>query len=337
MTEQHVYILLGTFDGASYVQQQLDSIRAQTHTNWTLLVRDDGSHDATIEIVRRVSDRDPRVEILSGGDHVGCATNFSRLGMDARRRGAVYTMFCDQDDVWFPTKVEKTLQRMLDAEKQTGPTRPILVHTDLYVINNHGTQVHPSFMKFQRISHTSKPLRTLLVQNFVTGCTVMANRSLLDIAMPIPPQALMHDWWLALVAASTGTVAFLPETTIGYRRHGTNALLVRGFWRTMNPFKTDWRLLWCDGASNHGRAVLQAEALLVRLRATKSSELAAESTIRAFIDLHDGQYVGMSRLGLAIRNRFSSQSIPRTAVLYLRLLFWRRLRMRGVMPAENQS
>jgi len=326
MTDQHVYILLGAFEGSRHIQRQLDSICAQTHTNWTLLVRDDGSRDHTIEIVNRVSNRDDRVEIVSDDAHVGCATNFSRLGIEACRRGAAYAMFSDQDDVWFPTKVEKTLERMLEAEERTGPAHPILVHTDLELIDPHGMRVHPSFMKFQRIGHMSKrPLKTLFVQNFVTGCTAMANRPLLELALPIPHQALMHDWWFALCAASTGTVTFLPEATVSYRRHGRNTVTVRGFWRTVNPLRTDWRRLWSEGASNHGRAVVQAGALLLRLSNAGISMGESTTMIRAFIAIHDVHSNVMVRLVRAIRLGLSSQTWPRKIMLYMRLLWWPQL------------
>ena len=324
MDDHHVYILLGTFNGSRHIGRQLESIRAQTFGNWTLLVRDDGSHDDTIDIVRRVSEVDSRVEILpDDGDHLGCASNFSRLATEAFRRGARYAMFSDQDDVWFPKKVEDTLRRMVQAEGRTGPAKPVLVHTDLDVVDSQGLRVHRSFMGFQKIHHPfRKALRTLLVQNFVTGCTAMANRPLLEMALPIPRQALMHDWWFALCAASAGSVEYLRQPTMSYRRHGDNAVTVRGFWGTLNPYKTDWRQLWGEGVSNHRRAIFQAEALLVRLSRAASSGGGSESLVQGFVELHDKRSGGARRILRAMRLALLSQSLPRTAVLYLRLLWW---------------
>ncbi len=327
MNHHHVYILLGTFNGSKHLLQQLQSIRAQTFANWTLLVRDDGSRDDTVEIVRRMSEVDPRIHILPDiGGRLGCAMNFSRLAMEACRRGAAYAMFSDQDDVWFPTKVEDTLRLMIATEQRADRPKPVLVHTDLDVIDSSGARVHPSFMGFQRIHHRARQtLRTLLVQNFVTGCTVMANRPLLAMALPIPHQALMHDWWFALCAASAGSVEFLPQPTMSYRRHGDNAVTVRGFWTTMNPFKTDWRQLWAEGMSNHARAILQAEALLLRMALAPRVQEDDGSIARAFVDMHVKECGGVRRVVQALRLCLSSQALPRTVVLYLRLLAWVRL------------
>ena len=337
MTSPHVHILLGTFNGSRHVQEQLDSIRNQTFTAWTLLVRDDGSQDHTLEIVRRVAAVDPRIEIvLDDGEHVGCVMNFARLAMEALERDAAYVMFSDQDDIWFSDKIEKTLRVMLRAERKGGQRKPVLIHTDMDVIDSDGVRVHASFMSFQKIHHSPRrPLRTLVVQNFVTGCTAMVNRSLLDRSLPIPPQAIMHDWWLALCAAYTGSVEFVNDATMSYRRHGENAVTVRGFWPTMNPYRTDWQRLWSEGISNHARAVLQARALMIRMGSAGSEDNESESLVRQFVELHDKRWPGPRRMMRACQLGVSSQALPRLAILYLRLLSWSYLMDAADLTAAN--
>ena len=202
-----IFIALATYNGARYLPQQIDSIRAQTLDHWTLLLRDDGSTDGTADILLAQATADPRTTILpDSGQRLGCVPNFSRLASAAFERGAPYLMLADQDDIWFPTKIERTLACMTGLEQRLGKAHPILVHSDLEVADRRGRRVAPSFMRFQAIRHeTDEPLRMLLVQNFVTGCTVMANRALLSLALPIPPEALMHDWWFGLCAAACGS------------------------------------------------------------------------------------------------------------------------------------
>jgi hypothetical protein len=327
-----VHIVLATYNAAAYLVEQIESIRSQTFTAWTLLIRDDGSSDATGRIIDDYAVTDSRIEVLSdGAGNLGTTGNFSHLAAAALARGASMVFFADQDDVWFPDKVERILGRMAVAEARLGRGRPLLVHTDLQLVDCEGRPLHQSFMAFQRIHGApSNAVTTLLVQNYVTGCAMAVNRSLLRIAVPVPGEALMHDWWLALCAASCGSIEFLPEPTVSYRRHGTNAVAVRGFWQTLNPFRTDWRQLWRTGRLNHGRAVLQARALARRVAAqgdapatTTGPTASAMRVVDAFVRLHDPGRSPVSRVAGAIRLGLRSQALPRTLALYLRLLCWR--------------
>ena len=332
-----IYIVLATLDGASYLVEQIESIRAQTLPSWTLLARDDGSSDATVAILDDCAARDPRIEVLRDADGtLGAIGNFSRLAETALARGAGVVLFADQDDVWFPDKVARTLAEMRAAETALGTDHPILVHTDLQVVDGAGRLLHRSFLQLQRIrDERSRPLTTLLVQNYVTGCTMAANRALLRLALPVPADALMHDWWLALCAARCGSIVFLAAATAAYRRHGANTVTVRGFWRTLNPLRTSWTALWQTGVRNHVRTVRQAEALAARLaeRPGAFPEAAAtvdqinqpvnQGIIQRFIELHDSTRSAAGRITSAWRLGLRSQALPRTIALYVRLLRWR--------------
>jgi hypothetical protein len=134
-------------------------------------------------------------------------------------------MFCDQDDVWLPDKIATTLQPLRDVERKIGADRPVLVHTDLMVVDESLRTLGTSFWKYQHLDpHRGSRFNRLLVQNVVTGCTVMANRALVKLARPIPPDAVMHDWWLALVAAGFGQIKCLDRQTVLYRQHGRNRI-----------------------------------------------------------------------------------------------------------------
>lgn len=215
-------ILMATYNGGKFLEAQLDSLRAQTVTGWRLWIRDDGSTDDTVKIIRRCADQDERVRLLpADGMRLGAALSFSSL-MERFAAEGEYLMFCDQDDVWRPDKIAVTLARMREMEARFGAQTPILVHTDLSVADRELKLLPPSFWHYQGLDPEIKSMNRLLVQNNVTGCTVMVNRELALLASPVPPQAIMHDWWLALVAATFGKIGHVARPTMLYRQHGGN-------------------------------------------------------------------------------------------------------------------
>ena len=224
-----VNILLSTYNRAEFILQQLETIFNQSYDDWRLLIRDDASNDGTHRLLDDFSSSNTdRVKILRDDlGTLGAVGNFSRLLSVCDSR---YIMFCDQDDVWLPDKVKKTYETMLAAEKKFGTETPLLVHTDLCVVDRDLRMIAPSFCKYQHVNpRLGMYLNRVMPQNVVTGCTVMINRPLADIALPIPAEALMHDWWLALIAALFGQVVYLDEPTILYRQHGTNTVGTMGW------------------------------------------------------------------------------------------------------------
>lgn len=218
-------VLISTFNGEQFLAETLESLEvAQNKSGFRLFFRDDGSTDATKKILLKFARQFPtRIRILEdAGSQLGPSTSFSRL---IEASDSPYLMLCDQDDVWLPDKIEKTMAAMREAEKQYGSNTPLLVHTDLKVVDADLQLIADSFWNYQNLfpEHASQ-LNRLLAQNVVTGCTVMMNRPLADLATPIPVEAVMHDWWLALVAATFGKVVYLDEQTILYRQHGTNSV-----------------------------------------------------------------------------------------------------------------
>ena len=219
---EKVDILLAVYNAGPYLQAQLDSIFGQSHGNWHLIIRDDCSSDGSADLISDLAKARPgRVTIIdSNGENLGASRNFMRL---MRHSTSPYLMFCDQDDVWFPDKVEATLAKMKEMEGEYGEDTPILVHTDLKVVDESLRVVSDSLWKYQLSDPVGgSSLNRLLLQNVATGCTVMINRPLLDLALPIPEKALMHDWWLALVASAFGKIGHIDKTTILYRQHSAN-------------------------------------------------------------------------------------------------------------------
>jgi glycosyltransferase involved in cell wall biosynthesis len=224
-------IVLATYNGAEFLDQQIDSLLAQTHGDLRIMVRDDGSSDATLAILHRFEQTSGgRLRVLRDSlGNLGPAGNFAAL---LRASDAPYIMFCDQDDVWDADKVAITLAAMR-ATEAAKPGMPVLVHTDARIVDARLRQLSPSYYDYIHIRARSR-LPKLLFENPVIGCTSMINRSLAEMALPIPPGAVMHDWWLALIAETFGALRFVDQPTMNYRQHPSNQIGAFSYsWKTV--------------------------------------------------------------------------------------------------------
>jgi len=224
-----VDICLATYNGERYLDAFYASIAAQSHSNWRLLVRDDGSSDTTPQVLERLARDDARVVPLADGlGNLGVVRNFAEI---LGRCTAQYVMLADQDDVWYPHKIEDSLDVLCTLQARS-PEResPRLVFTDLHVADESLNVLNESFIRMQRLDRWRDPsFVQLLTQNVAPGCTMIMNRALLDAALPIPDQAAMHDWWLLLVAAAIGEIGTVAKPTMAYRQHGSNAIGAKRF------------------------------------------------------------------------------------------------------------
>lgn len=264
--QRSVAILLATYNGQSYLREQIESIVQQDYQDWRLYVRDDGSTDETIDIVRAYAIDDERVVLIEDeSGRLGPAHNFAALLEIALKSGEAYISLADQDDVWESDKLSLLLSEISAAEDCYGDL-PLLCFSDLSVADRNLNVLNPSFMSYQHLRYESEdPLQVLLVQNFVTGCAAMFNRRLLETALPVPRQALMHDWWLALCAAAFGRIAYVNRPLAYYRQHGSNEVGAKSLGSLLNPFKTNWFSRWREGRDNFVKSISQASALAGRI------------------------------------------------------------------------
>lgn len=254
-----ITVLLATYNGEKYLSEQLDSLLGQSFNNFKILIRDDGSVDGTKAIIDSYCEKYPdKISVIEGEKTGSACRNFFKL-VDAVNDD--YIMFCDQDDVWLPKKIEKTFKKMSEVESE-APGLPVLVHSDLKVVDKELNVLSDSFFEFQAISPERDKLNNLLVQNNVTGCTVMINREMLKLAKEAPKTCVMHDWWLALLACCFGRSAYIKEPLMLYRQHGNNqvgAKKATGLTFIINKFKTRKNV-----AQNYRNLYSQAESLLIR-------------------------------------------------------------------------
>jgi len=212
-------ILLATYNSSHFLREQLDSIFSQKYQDFEILIRDGGSSDDTLDIISSYRSRFPGKIRLVGSSKASALENFSALLSES---ASDLVMFCDHDDVWMPDKISVTLEKYREMEKRFGTDTPIMVFTDSEVSDENLNRIFPSMIRFQHLDPKHMDLNRLIVQNVPSGNTMLMNRALVDLAGPIPPDAVMHDHWMTLAAAAMGKIGFVDQATLYYRQHGNN-------------------------------------------------------------------------------------------------------------------
>ena len=216
---------MATYNGEEFIYDQIESILNQTYKNWKLVIHDDGSTDNTLDIINRYATKyKERIVVINDGGRCGGAKeNFSHLLKIAKNLFDYnYIMFSDQDDIWLESKIEITLKTMMCMESRFE-NKPIIVHTDLIVVDAYLNVISESFWKYQGINPNNNRLNCLLLENTVTGSTMMINKHLLKRIYDIPKEAVTHDWWIALVCSVSGGIIYpIKDKTVLYRQHSRN-------------------------------------------------------------------------------------------------------------------
>jgi hypothetical protein len=266
-----IEIICATFNGAQWLPALVASLQAQTHRAWHLHLKDDGSQDSTVTLLRTLATADPeRITVYYDAPQgQGAAASFGWL-MARVAPTAQYVACADQDDVWLPDKLARSLAVLQDAEGDVGAQQPVLVHTDLEVVDAALRPIAPSFARYSGRSLRERSVRETIVGNVVTGCTMLLNRALLTRVLPVPPAVAMHDWWVACVAAVLGRTIGIPEPLVQYRQHGANAIGAReavGAHGRMAVISEAWRGLARGSAVRRdiAAAAVQAGALVAHL------------------------------------------------------------------------
>lgn len=216
-------ILLATYNGEKYLQEQLESLCSQTEKDFQLIIGDDNSSDNTLKIIDTFKPRFKKPPIvIKRQERTGSAkNNFSDL---LRYSSGNYIFFCDQDDIWHKNKIKRSLMEIKRSEEIHGKEIPILFHSDLCVANESGTIIENSYWSFKNIKpENSLHLNRTITYATVTGCTMCINRVLKEAICEIPSCAYMHDWWIAQVASAIGLTIYTNEQLIDYRIHQNNS------------------------------------------------------------------------------------------------------------------
>lgn len=218
-----VDILMSVYNGEKFIEAQLLSLLNQSYENIKIIIRDDGSGDATKEIILDYVARFPeKIQYLNEENNIGSSKSFLRL-LDFSE--ADYFMFCDQDDVWCSDKVEICLQKIKKTESSCEREKPVLIFSDLKVVDVHLNILSESLWKTQKLDPSiSLHWKKLLAQNVVTGCTMMLNKCIKKYIKPEINFKIHHDQLIAVLASKYGKVSWVDSPTMLYRQHQENVL-----------------------------------------------------------------------------------------------------------------
>ena len=218
MNTDTIDILLPTYNGEKYLKEQIDSILNQTYKNIRLIISDDCSKDSTPKILEEYRGKDERIELYLQKENIGVVKGIEFL---LKKVKSNYYMLADQDDVWLPMKVEKSIETL---KKENAD----LVFGDLEVVDQDLKTMYPSFGDFmllnRKINKYINSYKVNYLYNCVTGCTVLSKKEFIEKILPIPTESkyLIHDHWIGLIVALNGKLAYMPEKYIKYRQHGNN-------------------------------------------------------------------------------------------------------------------
>lgn len=220
-----IKIIMGTYNGAKYIRDQLDSIRNNSIVNWELYISDDHSTDATLDIVEEFAkEQKQKVHIFINDAEHGVASNFlhATYKVGCSMSEDDYIMFCDQDDIWDNDKIEVTYSEMISLTEKYGCKTPLLVCSDVRVVNERLELIADSFHRMNHYNIKTMDFSHLLMENKVQGCTTMINKALVDQMQYIPRNAYMHDGWCGFIAAVFGKISYIDRPTMLYRQHANN-------------------------------------------------------------------------------------------------------------------
>lgn len=205
-------ILLASYNGDFYIEQQILSLQAQTYKDWRLLVHDDGSTDRTVDIIKKYEKIDSRIVLLE--DHIKCggaAANFMHL---IHFSDAPYVMFCDQDDIWLDNKIEI----MYNVIKERNNHIPQIVYSNSYIWDSESAIIKG----FATITFPNKLSHLLFLNSGMQGCVAMFNREVVNLLKLWKGETAMHDHILHLIGLSMGEVTYLAKNLMLYRQHTNN-------------------------------------------------------------------------------------------------------------------
>lgn len=209
-----VSVVLGTYNGETFLKEQLDSVLAQTYPNIEIIAIDDGSTDATVSILNEYAQKDPRIRVCVNETNLGFIKNFEKGILLSKGH---WISVCDQDDYWFPEKIAKMVRAIGHQP---------MVYCDSLLC---GAGLEPLGKKISDIVHyqSFSDCRQLCVFSRMYGHATLVTRTLFEKASPFIPE-MPHDGWMAFHATLYGGVAYLPEALVKYRQHASNVYGVVG-------------------------------------------------------------------------------------------------------------
>lgn len=311
--EVKVAILMATYNGDQFIDEQLDSILSQTYRNIEVIIRDDGSSDSTIRILEEKQKIDKRIIIIknNSGKH-GVFLNFWNLLHIAKKSANYdYYFFADQDDIWASTKIETMISF---AEKKDVHNIPILIYTDMEIIDENHTVIYPSFDKKLHIGN-QRPEATFFTRDIFWGCAMAINhRLLLDIPLVTLDDSriniISHDTYIAEFAALFGNIYYIEKVLISHRQHSKNVTGESSLLYNKNTiYGKVFKSSYGDKAKKHARTYAQS---LIALELFEKSGYKSDTLYDIRDAINRGGIFGVSRL-----IKYSVKKVQKTRMIIL--------------------
>jgi glycosyltransferase involved in cell wall biosynthesis len=230
MKNPSISVIMATYNGSNYLNEQIDSILAQTLQPVEIIVCDDNSSDNTIEILRSYADK-KLLRYYINEKRLGVIQNFKKAASLATN--SHFFALADQDDLWAPDKLMKLATLMM---AQTDSFKPAMVFSDASIIDKKGKLLNKSLWSEFNICPDKQTFKTLLIRNIVPGCTMLINSKMKAELLDIPISAYMHDAWITFLAYAFNNYAYVKEPLIQHRNHDSNVLHLN----SSEGIKTGW-------------------------------------------------------------------------------------------------
>lgn len=223
MASKLVSIALCTYNGETYLRQQLDTLVGQSYPNLEVIVVDDCSKDNTVEILQEYAGKYPQFKLYTNTQNLGYTKNFEKA---IKLCSGDYIALCDQDDLWHPQKIELQVKAIQDN---------VLIYHDSEFIHQDGTDMNKKMSDIMNLYRGDRP-EVFLFFNCVSGHSILMKKELLDKALPLK-EGFFHDAWLAYVATNIGKIDFIPECLVRYRQHNNSETNILNLSREKDNYK----------------------------------------------------------------------------------------------------
>ncbi len=228
---QEVDILLTTYNTETeYLKQQIESILNQTYQNFRLLISDDASTQKEIKaMLEEYENKDKRITLYQQEKNLGYNKNFEFL---LKQANAKYIMFSDHDDVWYPQKIEKSLQTIKEEDVD-------LVYCNAHQINEKGEMIQTNYFQYKNVPLVQGKDKLAISRCVGIGCSQIITDNIKEKMIPFKDEVIAHDWLAAFLANEGKGIAYIEEPLFGYRLHTNNVFGGRNLAQNLNRWKKE--------------------------------------------------------------------------------------------------
>lgn len=284
---EKVDILMATYNGEKYIEEQIQSILNQTYKEFRLLISDDCSNDGTRVILNEFAKKDNRIILFFQDENLGVVRNFEFLLEKVENE---YFMFSDQDDFWYDNKIEQSLKKVKESDAD-------LVYTDLEVVDSNLKLINKSFWDLKSLRHKIEKynnFEAIYLNNFVTGCTILCKKSWISKVLPIPKNSkyILHDYWFSIIVSSNGKIEYIDKPLIKYRQHYNNSVGTKTISETLDKLE-DIRNLFLEVKLDHFKVFVENSN-----KFSKEINKLSEKSLEYFKILEKTRYINLSKLGM---------------------------------------